>query len=51
MNDCVNQIASLLESGRDPQTVLPESLQLMLTALHSETGAFTGSTLNGSCFT
>lgn len=38
MNDCVNQIASLLESGRDPQTVLPESLQLVLTALHSETG-------------
>ena len=38
MNDCVAQVASLLQSGRDPQTVLQESLQLVLAALRSETG-------------
>ena len=38
MNDCVSQIESLLKSGGDPKTVLEESLQLVLTALHSETG-------------
>jgi GAF domain-containing protein len=38
MNDCVSQIESLLQSGRDRQTVLRESLQLVLAALHSETG-------------
>ncbi|MFO1514423.1 MAG: GAF domain-containing protein [Verrucomicrobiota bacterium] len=38
MNDCVCQITSLLKSGRDKQTVLQESLQLVLAALHSETG-------------
>ncbi len=38
MNDCIAQIATLLQSGRDRQTVLPESLQLVLTALQSETG-------------
>lgn len=38
MNDCVAQVTSLFQSGRDPQTVLQESLQLVLTALQSETG-------------
>jgi signal transduction protein with GAF and PtsI domain len=38
MNDCVSQIESLLKSGRDNQTMQLESLQLVLTALHSETG-------------
>jgi L-methionine (R)-S-oxide reductase len=37
-NDCVSQIESLLQSGRDRQTVLRESLELVLAALHSETG-------------
>ena len=38
MNDCINQIASLLKSSGDHQTILQESLQLVLAALHSETG-------------
>jgi len=38
MNDCVSQIESLLKSGRDSQTVLEESLGLVLATLHSETG-------------
>ncbi len=38
MNDCVTQVTALLQSGRDKQTVLPEALQLVLAALHSETG-------------
>jgi L-methionine (R)-S-oxide reductase len=38
MNDCIDQIASLLKSGHDNQAVLQESLQLVLAALHSETG-------------
>ncbi len=38
MNDCVAQVTVLLQSGRDKQTVLPEALQLLLAALHSETG-------------
>ena len=38
MNDYVSQIESLLKSGRDPQTVLEESLRLVLTTLNSETG-------------
>ncbi len=38
MNDLISQLTSLLQSGRDKQTVLPEALQLVLAALHSETG-------------
>jgi GAF domain-containing protein len=38
MNDCVNQIASLLKSCGENQTVLQEALQLVLATLHSETG-------------
>ncbi len=38
MNDLISQLTSLLQSGRDKQTVLPEALQLVLAALRSETG-------------
>lgn len=38
MNECVAQVSSLLRSGRENQTALPEVLQLVLAALRSETG-------------
>lgn len=38
MNDCVAQVGLVLKSGRDHQSILQESLQLVLAALHSETG-------------
>jgi len=38
MNDIVLQVQSLLQSGRDRQAILLEALQLVLTALSSETG-------------
>ena len=38
MNDRFSQIETLLKSGRDSQTVLEESLRLVLTTLNSETG-------------
>jgi GAF domain-containing protein len=38
MQKLPDQIRALLQSGNSPETVLPEALQLVLTAFNSETG-------------